>query len=153
MLGAEYQDNWLLTCLYMLQKNSRLVSLKIVPPGPIDNTVEPLWKGQECLTTIVNFGTFQCTILDTQCLFYSSWQATSFERPPSRVAFIEVSTVLQRCSGNRLAPNRQQAITWTIYDLGTPNVLIRKCQNYTYGKRAAQECLHELKYYVKIRQI
>ena len=42
-------------------------------------TVEPLWKGQECLT---KFGPFPCTILYKSCLFYPSWQATSFERPP-----------------------------------------------------------------------
>ena len=53
------------------------------------NTVEPLWKGQNCLTKVVKFGPFPCTIFYKSCLFYPSWQATSFERPPSWVAFIE----------------------------------------------------------------
>ena len=48
------------------------------------HTVEPLWKGQEYLTKVVKFGTFQCTLLHKSCLFYPSWQATYFERPPSR---------------------------------------------------------------------
>ena len=47
------------------------------------NTVEPLWKGQECLTTVAKFGPVLCTILYKSYLFYPSWQATSFERPPS----------------------------------------------------------------------
>ena len=49
----------------------------------------PLWKGQGCLTKVAKFGPFPCTILYKSCLFYPSWQATSFERPPSWVAFIE----------------------------------------------------------------
>ena len=53
------------------------------------NTVKPLWKGQECLTKVAKFCPFPCTILYKSCLFYPSWQATSFERPPSWVAFIE----------------------------------------------------------------
>ena len=53
------------------------------------DTVKPLWKGQECLTKVAKFGPFPCTILYKSCLFYPSWQATSFERPPSWVAFIE----------------------------------------------------------------
>ena len=52
-------------------------------------TVEPLWKGQESLTKVAKFGPFLCTILYKSCLFYPSWQATSFERPPSWVTFIE----------------------------------------------------------------
>ena len=52
-------------------------------------TVEPLWKGQESLTKVAKFGQFQCTILYKSCLFYPSWQVTSFERPPFWVAFIE----------------------------------------------------------------
>ena len=54
-----------------------------------DNTVEPLWKGQESLTEVAKFGQFPCTILYKSCLLYPSWQATSFERPPFWVAFIE----------------------------------------------------------------
>ena len=50
---------------------------------------EPLWKGQECLTKVAKLGPFPCTILYKSCLFYPSWQATPFERPPSWVAFIE----------------------------------------------------------------
>ena len=53
------------------------------------NTMKPLWKGQECLTKVAKFGRFPCTILYKLCLFYPSWQATSFERPPSWMAFIE----------------------------------------------------------------
>ena len=53
------------------------------------STVEPLWKGQGCLTKVVRFDPFSCTILYKSCLFYPSWQATSFERPPSWVAFLE----------------------------------------------------------------
>ena len=53
------------------------------------NTVEPLWKGQECLTKVAKLGPFPCTILYKSYLFYPSWQATSFERPASWVAFIE----------------------------------------------------------------
>ena len=52
-------------------------------------TVGPFWKGQESLTKVAKFGPFPCTILYKTCLFYPSWQATSFERPPSWVAFIE----------------------------------------------------------------
>ena len=52
-------------------------------------TVEPLWKGQECLTKVAKFCPFPRTILYKSCLFYPSWQATSFERPPFWVAFIE----------------------------------------------------------------
>ena len=51
--------------------------------------VEPLRKGQECLTKVAKFGLFLCIILYKSCLFYPSWQATSFERPPFWVAFIE----------------------------------------------------------------
>ena len=53
------------------------------------STVEPLWKGQESLTEVAKFGPFSCIVLYKSCLFYPSWQATSFERPPSWVAFIE----------------------------------------------------------------
>ena len=53
------------------------------------STVEALWKGQECLTKVAKLVPFPCTILYNTCLFYPSWQATSFERPPSQVAFIE----------------------------------------------------------------
>ena len=52
-------------------------------------TVEPLWKGQECLTKVAKFGPFPCTILYKSCLPYPSWQDTSFERPVSWVAFIK----------------------------------------------------------------
>ena len=51
--------------------------------------MEPLWKGQESLTKVAKFGPFPCTILYKSYLFYPSWQATSFERPLSWVAFIE----------------------------------------------------------------
>ena len=47
------------------------------------STVEPLWRGQESLIKVLKFGTFSRTILYKSCLFYASWQATSFERPPS----------------------------------------------------------------------
>ena len=53
------------------------------------STVEPLWKGQESLTKVAKFGPFPCTILYKSYLFYPSWQVTSFERPPSWMAFIE----------------------------------------------------------------
>ena len=53
------------------------------------NTVGPLWKGQESLTKVAKFVPFSRTILYKPCLFYPSWQATSFERPPSWVAFID----------------------------------------------------------------
>ena len=59
------------------------------PSYAFESTVEPLWKGQECLTKVVKFGPFRYNILYKSCLFYPSWQATSFERPPSWVAFIE----------------------------------------------------------------
>ena len=55
----------------------------------LQNTEEPLWKGQECLTKVTKCGPFPCIILYKSCLFYPSWQATCFERPPSWVAFIE----------------------------------------------------------------
>ena len=51
-------------------------------------TVEPLWKGQGCLIKVAKFGPFPCIILSKSCLFYPSWQAISFERPPFWVAFI-----------------------------------------------------------------
>ena len=53
------------------------------------HTAEPLWKGQECLIKVAKFGPFPCTILYKSCLFYPSWQATSFERPPFWMAFVE----------------------------------------------------------------
>ena len=39
-------------------------------------TVEPLCKGQECLTKVVKFGPFPHTILYKSCLFYPFWNAT-----------------------------------------------------------------------------
>ena len=51
--------------------------------------MEPLWKGLKSLTKLAKFGPFPRTILCKSCLSYPSWQATSFERPPSWVAFIE----------------------------------------------------------------
>ena len=51
-------------------------------PSRFHYTVEPLWKRKECLTKVAKFGPFPCTILYKSCLFYPSWQATSFERPP-----------------------------------------------------------------------
>ena len=53
------------------------------------NTVEPLWKGQKSLTKVAKFRLFPCTILYKSCLCYPSWHATSFERPPSWMAYIE----------------------------------------------------------------
>ena len=53
------------------------------------NTVKTLWKGQECHTKVMKLGSFPYTFLYKSCLFYPSWQATSFERPPSCVAFRE----------------------------------------------------------------
>ena len=54
---------------------------------------EPLWKGQGCLTKVAIFDPFPFTILYKSCLFHlcisPSWQTTSFERPPSWVAFLE----------------------------------------------------------------
>ena len=50
--------------------------------------MEPVWKGQDCLNKVAKFGPFPCTILYKSCLFYPSTQASSFERPPSWVAFI-----------------------------------------------------------------
>ena len=52
------------------------------------NTVEPLWKGWESLTKVAKFGPFPRTILYKTCLFYPLMKATTFDRPPSRVAFI-----------------------------------------------------------------
>ena len=46
------------------------------------HTVEPLWKGQESLTKVAKLGPFPGTIIYKSCLFYPSWQATSW-------AFIE----------------------------------------------------------------
>ena len=51
------------------------------------STVEPFWKGQECLTSC-KFVPFPCTIIYKSCLFYPLWQATSLERPPFWVVFI-----------------------------------------------------------------
>ena len=51
--------------------------------------VEPLWEGQESFTKVAKFGPFPRTILYKSCWFYPSWQATSFERPSSWLAFIE----------------------------------------------------------------
>ena len=51
--------------------------------------MEPPWKGQGCLTKVAKCGPFPCTILYKSCFYYPSWQATSFERPPSWVALIE----------------------------------------------------------------
>ena len=60
-------------------------------------TVEPLWKGQESLTKVAKFGQFQCTIFYKSCLFYLSWQATSFERPPFWLAFIKGFHCILEC--------------------------------------------------------
>ena len=85
--------------LHSLEKRYHKISRKCQTTQPtvtwncIQNTavinVEPLWKGQECLTKVVKFGPFPCAILYKSCLFHPSWQATSFERPPSWVAFTE----------------------------------------------------------------
>ena len=58
-------------------------------PNSSRNTVEPLWKGQGSLSKVAKFGLFPRTILYKSCLFYPWWQVTSFQRPPSWVAFIE----------------------------------------------------------------
>ena len=72
-------------------------------------TVEPLWKGQECIRQVGKFGPFSIPILYISCLFYSSWQATSFERPPSWVAFIEgFQCILMAEWKSAVAPVRQQ---------------------------------------------
>ena len=55
----------------------------------INYTLEPLWKGWQCLTKVAKFDQFPCTIPYKSCLFYPSRQATSFERPSSWVAFTE----------------------------------------------------------------
>ena len=57
-------------------------------------TVEPFWKGQECLPKVAKFGTFPCTVLYKSCFFYPSWQATSFERPPFGWPLLRGSTLL-----------------------------------------------------------
>ena len=44
----------------------------------------------KCLTKVAKFGPFPYTILYKSCLIYPWWQATSFERPSSWVAFIRV---------------------------------------------------------------
>ena len=62
---------------------------KCSPNSCHDVTVEPLLKGQESLTKVAKFGPYSHTILYKSYLFYPSWQATSFERPPSWKAFIE----------------------------------------------------------------
>ena len=69
------------------QPPTLIQTLKIAPFRGY--TVEPRWKGQESLTKVAKFGPFSCTILYKSCLLYPSWQATSFERPPSWVAFIK----------------------------------------------------------------
>ena len=70
-------------------------------------TVKPFWKGQECLSKVAKFGSFPCTILYKPCLFDSSRQATSFERPLSWVAFIEGFHCIYHCR------NRVQYVTVT----------------------------------------
>ena len=52
-------------------------------------TVETLWKAYVCLTKVAKFGPFSCTILYKSCLSNPSWQATSSEKPPSWVTFVE----------------------------------------------------------------
>ena len=69
-------------------ENSFIVQLFLIWQD-MGDTVEPLLKGQESLTKVAKFGPFSRTILYKSCLFYPSWQATSFERPPSWVTFIE----------------------------------------------------------------
>ena len=53
------------------------------------HTVEPLWKCQGCPTKVAKYGPFPCIILYKSYLLYHLWQATSFERPPFWVAFVE----------------------------------------------------------------
>ena len=48
----------------------------------------PSGKARNVSLKFVKFGPIPCPILYKSSLFYPSWQATSFERPPSRVAFI-----------------------------------------------------------------
>ena len=49
----------------------------------------PSGKARNVSLKLQYFGTFPCTILYKSCLFYHSWHVTSFEKWPSRVAFIE----------------------------------------------------------------
>ena len=53
------------------------------------NTMEPLWKDQQCLTEVTKFCPFPRAIPYKSCLFYPSSKATSFERLLFWVAFIE----------------------------------------------------------------
>ena len=69
----------LLTCLFISKMPQTLAEIHWNPSG----------KGQGSLSKVAKFGLFPCTILYKSCLFYPCWQVTSFERPPSWVAFIE----------------------------------------------------------------
>ena len=66
-----------------------VIVVTLGPEQNVKNTVKPIWKGQECFTKFVKFGPFPRTILYKSCLFCASQQATSFEKPPFWVAFIE----------------------------------------------------------------
>ena len=68
-------------------------------------TVKPFWKDQECLTKVVKLGSFWYIILYKSCLFYPSWQATSFERPPSCLAFTEGFHYISVCTGLYISGN------------------------------------------------
>ena len=67
----------------------RRIKNKLTNHLPFKTSVEPLSKDQESFTLVAKSGAFLRNILYKSCLFYPSWQATSFERPPSWVAFIE----------------------------------------------------------------
>ena len=86
LVTSDNSDSPLLESTYRKQ-NMKLSDRKI----NITCTVEPLRKGQESLTKVAKFGPFRRTILYKSCLFYPSWQATSFERPSYWVAFLEGS--------------------------------------------------------------
>ena len=49
----------------------------------------PSGKAGKNLIKVAKLGPFPRTIIYKSCLFYPSWQATSFESPPSWVAFTE----------------------------------------------------------------
>ena len=64
---------------------------------------------------VTKFGPFPCTILYKSCLFYPSWQATSFERPPSWVVFTEGF----HCISNDLCCHWQNTIAVVLFTCTT----------------------------------
>ena len=91
-IAVIFMKYWYTTGSWLLQCNVWVNDIRCSGCSPLGEKslqhLELLWKGQGCLTKVAKLCPFPCTSLYKSCLFYPSWQATSFERPPSWVILI-----------------------------------------------------------------